>query len=445
MNDHDTNPRQAHRGIRRLSAGLPVRDDRRVDRRPTTIDQLTVALQAAIDVANDTESTLVVFRIRHRPLPNTNGRTGDRPVLHEAITERLSSINDLLIAVALSPGEIIGFVPALRRRADGDELLGAIVAALTPALDIEGLPHYLGPVVGAALLDLENPTVDDLLDGSSLAVDETEPSNPGMMFHPYQRVRSDRERQMAQDLRAAVLQNFTDVALQPSTDLATGDIVGIEVFARWRRNGRGQVPAVEFITLAEQMGLLHQLGRQVLERALFQVSDWVEAGLLGDVTLWVNMTPSEILHPQFAAMIAAAVKINPRVKVGIELTPMPPSSERFIHSVIRALVARGARAAIGDFGIGNVDISMLQQLPFDAVKLDRSLIRQIAGNSQAADLLSILIEMAKRLDMEVTAQGVESGDQIDVLRQTGCDVAQGFHIARPMSTEDFERYLTDRR
>ncbi len=439
-----------HRGMRSLRRGLPLDPGGAMLRavsgvaltdNPSTPDQFRHALTSEVERAQADDSNVIVLRVHHRPLPRGADRIGSRPRLEPSMAERLAGVHADLQAVPLSHDELAIFVPGIARRADGETILSDVVAKLNQPIDVEGLPHHLSPAVGAALLDRENPTADLMMDGAALALAETDATNPGMLFHPYHRVRHERQLDMEQDLRTAVLENQTTIALQPSIDLNTGKINSIEVFARWDRPNKGKVSAVEFIRTAEQLGLLHQLGRQVLERALFCTSDWVEQGLLSDLTLWANMTPSEILHPDFPSMMMDALTINPRVTVGIELRPTPPSDERYVFSVIRALVARGARAAIGDFGIGCLDMASIHQLPFDSVKLDRTLMPQIASNERSAGVIDSLIKLARQLELEVTAQGIESFDQVEVLRSVGCQFGQGFHIARPMSVDEFDIFL----
>ncbi len=446
MNSHRIDPIRPSGGLRRLRAGLPIDTvkEQSVNNSPRTLDQFESAMTSAIEEGLRDERTVLVMRISIRPLPRGSG-TNDRSGLAPELKQRLTQADTSVVAYQTGTEQILAFVPALRRRSDGDEMVQLVVDALRPALVLNGLPHYLSPRVGAALLDRENPSTALLLEGTELALAETDSAHPGMMFHPYQRVRHQRHAEMENDLRSAVLNAETSVAFQPSVSLETGKIVALEAFARWSRDGKGEVPTIDFIRSAEELGVIHQLGRQVLEKALFTTSDWVDAGLLDEVTLWLNVSPSEVKHPDFPKMVSDAIEINPKVRVGIELTPMPPNDDRHIPDVIRALVSRGARASIGDFGTGYIDVAQLHQLPFDMVTLDRSLTRQIGSSDQAADLLQILIELANRLGLQTTAQGIENPDQISKLALMGCKNAQGYLLARPLMTEEMTALLNEQK
>ncbi len=445
MPTHHVDPIRPSGGLRRLRAGLPIEADETPagPTGPQTRDQFIAGLDAAIARAVREERTVLVMRVQIRPLPG--GDADDRGRIDPGIKQRLTQADTGVVAYAVAPDEIIAFVPSLRRRSDGEETVALVVEALTAPIVHEDLPHYLSPRIGAALLDRENPSSETLLEGTRLALAEADRSSPGMMFHPYQRVRHQRHSEMETELRAAVLRNETSVAFQPIVHMASGKITAMEAFARWFRAGKGQVPTIDFIRSAEELGVMHQLGRQVLEKALFQTADWVDSGLVEDITLWLNVSPAEILHPEFSKMVGDAIAVNERVRIGIELSPMPPNDDRHIASVIRSLVARGARASIGDFGVGYIDLSMLHQLPFDSVTLDRSLIRQIASNEQAADLLKILVDLGTRLGLSTTAAGIETREQADMLAQMGCTNAQGYFLARPLLADEMTDLLVQHR
>ncbi|MDH3684528.1 MAG: EAL domain-containing protein, partial [Acidimicrobiia bacterium] len=357
-----------------------------------------------------------------------------RPQLPDALVAAVRECNENLRAAIIDPGELMMFVPSLRRRTDGEQLVAALLEALTEPVEVDGLPHHLSPRIGAVMLDNESSTIEMLLEGARLASNECTSAQPGMMFHPYQRVRNERRLEMEDDLRAAIRDEEIMAALQPAFDIATGRLVACEAFARWNRTDKGPVPAIEFVHLAHEIGVGHLLGRQVLDRSLALLGD-----LTGDrgseraepLTLWLNVSPDEVLHPGFAPTIADAVGANPGIKVGLELSPTPPGDAHDIIQVLRDLAVQGVRVAIGDFGIGNANLTILQQLPFDAVKLDRALIRQIAGSEAAAELVGALVELGKLLRLETTAQGVENEAQLEVLRRLGCAVGQGFLYAEP--------------
>ncbi len=467
--EHPRDRLSASRGLRRLQAGLSIehaRDlargaDRTADgrthegrthegRTARSADRASTLrfdadLDAAIERARELDEGVAVFRIRHRPLPEGASRLAGRLQLEPAVEARLLSVHADIVAAPLDRSEIVAFVPGLRRRSDGEELLAALVRMMSNPVDTDGTPHHLSPSVGVAVLDQDNPTAEALMGAAALALAETDASNPGMVFHPYHRVRHERQLELERELRLAVLANETTVAVQPAINLASGQLRSVEVFTRWERSERGSVPALDVVHTAEDLGLLHQLGRQGLERALFRTVDWIEAGLLpAGITLWTNRTPSEVEHPDFAATMSDAIAVDERIRIGIKVRPSVPAEHRHVHAVLRALVARGARAAIGDFGVGPIDLAKLHQLPYDAVMIDRSLVQAIGHGDRSGDVVGALMRLATLFELEATATGVESIEQLETLYRLGVSNAQGFHIARPMTLEAFETFLRAR-
>ncbi|MFT7599815.1 MAG: hypothetical protein ACI8TP_002751, partial [Acidimicrobiales bacterium] len=254
------------------------------------------------------EGTMPVLRIRHRALPGDRYAVSVRRAVPAAFDAVIKGALPDLQFVSVSNEELIGFYSPLERRSDGEGIAVRLVEALRQAIDVNGLPHHLSSRVGAALLDDENPDA----------------THPAMLFHPYQRVQNRRQREMEDDLRSAVLKNEPNASMQPSIDLKTGRVVALKVSARWQRNGRGFVPPLEFVPAADAIGISHLLGRQVLQRALFVTSDLVDDGLLGEVTLRTSVAPAEVLHPDFVQTVLDATRVNPRVKVGLEMNPTPP-------------------------------------------------------------------------------------------------------------------------
>ena len=420
-------------GMRRLrKGGLRQAEDR--SQTLVSRAQFHNLLSAEIDRALNDEQTVLVMRLRIRPLPGSGDDGAASRSLPDAFVERLVQCHEHLRVMVASPVELVMMVPSLRRRPDGEAIVSSLLESLKPPLEIDGLPHHLSASIGAAMLDHENPSADLLIDGARLALEECDSSNPGMIFHPYQRVRHDRRRDIESDLRTAVLNQQIDAAIQPAFNIETGRLVAFEAFARWNRPNKGPVAAIEFVQMARDLGLDHFLGRQVLDRSLGMVSEMLDEARVDvdqTVTLWLNVSPTEVLHPEFVSTIISAIGFDNRIRVGLELSPSPPGDARDVHKSLKRLVSRGARVAIGDFGIGNANLTVLQQLPFDAAKLDRALIRQIAGNDAAADMVKALIEMASLLNLEITAQGVETPAQLDVLRSFGCGIVQGYHLGEP--------------
>lgn len=437
-------------GLRRLRAGLPLEvsaneadaagEPGRVS--PKSLPQFTAEVERAITAANAAEHTALLIRADHRPVPTGSGNNGlGRWQLHASIEERLVALHPDLMVMALSDRQILLFAPNLRRRDDGEQLLAKVLDSLSNDVTVNGLPHVLEPRVGGALLDRENPDASRLFQAAEIALGETDATHHHVLFHPYQRVRVDRQEDLDVALRVAILEHGLSVALQPAVDLTTGKIVAIEAFARWIRPDKGPVATTDLIQTATSLGVLNRVGEQILQKALFHVSDWVDDNLLGDVTLWLNMTTTDVLDRHLVRTILDGTRLNDRVKVGIELSPSSSPDAQAVISTLRALSSRGARAAIGDLGVGFASFSEAQHLPFDSVKLDRSLMTQIAANETAADVVRHLVAISKTIGLEATAQGIEQRSQLELIRDMGCRFAQGYVFTKPLPPEEFATFL----
>ncbi len=442
--NHSIEPVRAHGGLRRLRRG-DLNSTQELTSSVLTKTKFQSALQIEIDRALQDDLTLLVASLRIRPVPGHQEESLRGRNLPDELLQRIRSVHENIKVVVVSAEELLLLLPSVRRRPDGEAAVNHIVEVLTPPLAVDGLDHHLAPTIGAAMLGHESPSAELLVDGARLALTECDESNPAMMFHPYQRVRKERRTDMQTDLRAAVLDDQIEAALQPAFDLETGKLVAFEAFARWNRTGKGPVPPFEFVNLAKEGGLGHLLTRQVLQQSLELITKYQSdyPATFRAVTLWLNVSPDDVSHPEFARLISDAIEHNEAITIGLELSPSPDAEAREIHKSLKRLVSRGARVAIGDFGIGNANLTVLQQLPFDAVKLDRALIRQIAGSSDAADLVGALIEMAKLLKLETTAQGIETEGQLDVVADLGCSIGQGYFYAEPSQAyEELDTWFT---
>lgn len=455
----DNNPTDNIRrgGLRRLRAGLPlevtaaeedvVTEDAPVAplrSSPSSLPEFTAEVERSIAAANEAEQTALLVRADHRPIPTGPNNNGlGRWQLHATLEERLLPLHPDLMILALSDRQILLFAPSLRRRDDGEQLLARVLDALSTDVSVDGLPHVLEARVGGALLDRENPDTGSLFEAAEIALDETDATHHHVLFHPYQRVRVTRQQELDVALRSAILEHGLSVALQPAVDLTTGKIVAIEAFARWNRPDKGPVATADLIHTAGSLGVLNRVGEQILQKALFHVSDWVDAGLIDDVTLWLNMTTTDVLDRHLVRTILDGTRLNERVKVGIELSPSSSPDAQAVISTLRALSSRGARAAIGDLGVGFASFSEAQHLPFDSVKLDRSLMTQITANDAAAQVVHHLIGISQTIGLEATAQGIETHEQLDLIRNMGCRFAQGYVFTKPLPPEEFKTFIQE--
>ena len=231
---------------------------------------------------------------------------------------------------------------------------------------------------------------------------------------------------------------------QPQLELASGRLVGAEALVRWNHPERGLVMPGAFIPTAEANGLIRPLGAWVLREACRQARAWRERGW--DLSVAVNLSPAQLRHSQFLPTIGealAAAGLEPaRLELEITEGVLMENFEQQGDSFLRGLTADGVRLALDDFGIGYSSLAYLKHLPVKTIKIDRSFVCDLGQDPDAEALVRAIVTLGHSLRKRVVAEGVENATQLALLRELGCDEAQGFYIARPLDAEQLEGLLT---
>jgi diguanylate cyclase (GGDEF)-like protein/PAS domain S-box-containing protein len=245
------------------------------------------------------------------------------------------------------------------------------------------------------------------------------------------------------DLHEALERQQLLLCYQPTINLLTGAIIGVEALIRWRHPKRGLVPPAQFIAIAEECGLIVPIGRWVLREACRQARAWRVAGL-PSVCIAVNISSVELRAPSFTSSVRAILaetRLEPRY-LELELTEtflMEDSSST--AAVLNELKDIGVRLALDDFGTGYSSLTYLKRFPIDALKIDRSFIHDLTTDADDAGIVSAMIGMGENLHMRVIAEGVETREQLEMLRRHGCHQGQGFYLCRPVSALEFGHLL----
>jgi diguanylate cyclase (GGDEF)-like protein/PAS domain S-box-containing protein len=244
-------------------------------------------------------------------------------------------------------------------------------------------------------------------------------------------------------LREALQKKQLEVHYQPFVNLSTRKVVGLEALIRWRHPTRGMIPADWFIPVAEETGLILPIGDFVLHRAMQDLTNWRRAGAVL-VPVSVNVAASQLLRGDFLAKLAALLLSYeiPAKLLQLEMTERaifdarsPKVGEKY-QDTVGALRDRGIKIAIDDFGTGYSSLAYLKNWHIDTLKIDRSFIRDLGTDSSDYAIVSAIIAIARHLHIEVIAEGVEAYQQADILRELGCQQAQGFLFAQPMPAQD---------
>jgi EAL domain-containing protein (putative c-di-GMP-specific phosphodiesterase class I) len=299
--------------------------------------------------------------------------------------------------------------------------------------------------VGIAIADAD-ATPESLLRDSDAAMYRAKERGRGRVEMFDDALRSKAERRMATESalhRALEREEFT-VHYQPIVDLSTGEMVSAEALLRWKHPDRGLISPDEFIPLAEKSGLIVRIGAWVLEQACRQLCEWQE--VKPSMSLAVNMSVRQILAPDVAGLVEDVLRRTgaPAESLCLELTESVFMEDiDYFGATLSSLKSLGVRLAIDDFGTGYSSLSYLKRFPVDAVKIDRTFVVGLGTDPHDSALVAAIVAMAAALSLEVTAEGVETRTQLDMLSRLGCCRAQGYFLSRPMQAAGIIEIIAD--
>lgn len=258
------------------------------------------------------------------------------------------------------------------------------------------------------------------------------------------RAESERRRTLEAELRRAIPAGEIEPWFQPIVDSSDGRIVGVEVLARWRHPEQGLLAPGAFVPIAEELGLIGRIDEAVFEAACRHAAPWVAEGLIEQVSC--NVSPRDLLDPAFSRKLIGrlAQTALPATALTVEITETFLLQDMALaRRHIERLAAKGVKIALDDFGTGYSNLRALMHLPIQTVKLDRSLIDDVARDARVSKLVGSMLHAARSLGVSIVAEGVEEEAQALFLRASGCDRMQGYLFARPMPAEAMEARLRE--
>jgi diguanylate cyclase (GGDEF)-like protein len=353
--------------------------------------------------------------------------------LLEAVGNRLRAcLRDSIIVARLGGDEFAVACLSADLPAEAARLGERIIESLSAPYGLDGRQVTVGVSVGIAMatpeMDLD---ADTLLKNADMALYEAKASGRGVscFFEPGIESRLYARLELERDLRAALAAEQFELAYQPIFDLGAERVCGFEALIRWQHPARGCVSPAEFIPLAEETELIDEIGGFVLNRACADA-----ARLPGDVRIAVNLSPVQLRNDDIVEVVSSALArsgLDPR-RLELEITEsaLLEDNER-IASLLARLRSLGARLVLDDFGTGYSSLSYLRRFPFDKIKIDQSFVREMTTRANCVAIVSAVVGLADELGMTATAEGVETQDQLDLVRQVGCLEAQGYLLGRP--------------
>ena len=317
-----------------------------------------------------------------------------------------------------------------------------IVDALSQPFTCGGHQFVVTPSIGIAVYPQDGDSYDELVMNADSAMYRAKAAgrNTYKFYSETMKVRSLHRLEIENDLRRAIGNGDLELHYQPKVDLSSWTIVGAEALLRWKHEERGWISPAEFVPIAEETGLILPLGAWVLQTACEQLRKWGHSPL-NKISVSVNVSSQQVFTGDLVGTVKQAVsdaRIQPEM-LDLEITES--LMMRDIESTIQALKTLrdfGVTLSVDDFGTGYSSLSYLKRFPITALKIDRSFVRDLHRDPNDAAICSAILAMARSLDLEVIAEGVELNDQLEFLRRENCDQIQGFYFSKPLPAGEFE-------
>ena len=328
-------------------------------------------------------------------------------------------------------------LPGLIDRVKLATLADAIIATLSQPYDIEGAKVVIGASVGIALCPQDGVTTDALIRNADLALYAAKGEGRGVhrFYSPEMHADAEDRRQLEEDLRHALASDGLTIVYQPVISAATERVAGFEALLRWQHPTRGAISPTHFIPIAEDAGLITQIGEWVLRSACMDAAQWPAS-----VRVAVNVSPIQFANPNFPTVVmnALASANLPPARLELEITESVfLNDDDSTEAMFAQLKGIGVRLALDDFGTGYSSLGYLKKAPFDKIKIDQSFVRGAAeSRSRNSAIIKSIISLAEALDMDTTAEGVETHDELELVRMLGCSHIQGFIYGHGMAAED---------
>ena len=317
-------------------------------------------------------------------------------------------------------------------------------AALMP-MQIEAHELTVTPSIGIALYPKDGPDLDVLSKCADAAMYQAKADgrNSYRFFTPNIQANSDRSLQLDNALRRALERQQLCLHFQPQISLATGEILGAEALLRWTHPELGPISPAEFIPMAERNGLILPIGEWVISTAVQQLAEWMTRGM-APITMAVNLSAVQFRHadlPAYISRVLTDAALPPHL-LELELTEgVAMTHPQVAIAVMEDLHARGVRMSIDDFGTGYSSLSYLKRFQVYKLKIDQTFVRDISEDPDDRAIVSAIISMASSLGLKTIAEGVETQEQLEFLRDRGCDEVQGYYFSRPLPALVFENYV----
>ena len=388
----------------------------------------------------DMAALLSIDLDRFKDVNDTLGHAAGDALIQEAAIRLEACIRETDTLARIGGDEFVVIQTAVQDVGAVEFLARRILDVLEEPFELDGERILITTSIGIALIPLDGSISGRLLQSADIALDRAKSEGRGT-FRFFERdmdAKLQERKGLERDLRLALIRNELELFYQPKVDLHACRVSGVEALIRWNHPERGMVSPLAFIGVAEQTGLIHELGEWVLQTACAAMADH------GKLELAVNLSAVQLKRGKVAAMVEGVLEETGfdarRLELEITETVMVDGTEAVIAD-LRRVKDMGVRIAMDDFGTGYSSLSYLNRFPFDKIKIDRSFINDLGGRGKGQAIVKAVIGIGKSLGIAICAEGVETSDQLRFLERAGCDEVQGYYFAKPMPKAALEAFL----
>ncbi len=382
---------------------------------------------------------------RFKEINDVYGHSVGDVVLVQAAERILGEVRDSDTVARLGGDEFVVVLPRIDSGARVRAMAGRLLERLTESFSVRDTDHFVGASIGVVMFPDDGDSVETLLKNADAAMYRAKEAGRARFefFSKELNAESRRKIGLERDLRAAFYNHELELHYQPQFSLDTGIISGAEALLRWPHAKEGFIPPNEFIPLAEDSGLIVDIGRWVIRRTCRDLRRILNKGLHpGAVS--VNVSALQLRDPAFASDVIASLQrydIHPGYLL-LEVTETTVAQNRdTVIGILDTLREQGVRVAIDDFGTGYSSLSYLQQMPFDVIKIDKTFVDRIDAGDSTDNICRTIIKMARELGKESIAEGAEKAEQVEFLKANGCDHVQGFFYSKALNPEAFLDFI----
>jgi predicted signal transduction protein with EAL and GGDEF domain len=344
----------------------------------------------------------------------------------------------------LGGDEFIILLNDLARPEDAAIVAERIQGWITEPVRLGHRQAHIGVSMGIAVFPDDGEDSETLLKNADIAMYHAKKLDKGhyQFFHEAMALKAKKRLEMETYMYDAATKNELCLHYQPVVDAGSGQLIGVEALLRWNSPQLGFLPPNDFISLAEENGMINQFGEWAIREACRQHKAWQQQGL-GNLTIAINLSSLQFNQPLFIPMVADIIReyeVDPAF-LTFELTEtMIMADTENMLKKLNTLKSLGIKLALDDFGTGYSSLRYLNRFPLDTLKIDRSFVKDLPASPDAAAIVGTILALAKALNLKTVAEGVETIQQNAFLQNTTCDAIQGYYFSKPMPVEEFQEY-----